>query len=614
MRRFRILPSALGQTIKRKAASKSVPILLLLTMFFSVGWPSAAQAQGDIVRKVHPEHPRLIFTQAGWDKLRDATRNDPLRASWLGQLRSVADTQMQRPRTKYRLDNNQLLFKSREALLQLSTFGALYRLTGEKRYAQAAKDELLSVTSFPDWNPSHFLDVGEMTAAVAIGYDWIYDALDSGERKNIESAIVRLGLQPGLKAYDKPDWWVQNPNNWNIVCHGGLTLGALAVAEVAPDIAEKTLEFALRDVPYAMRTWGPDGAWPEGFEYWAYTSQYNVLLIASLQSALDSDFGLLSIPGFSNAGLFPIYETAPSGTTFNFADAQPEARPERAPQMFWLARAFHQPAFGAFELGHVAPANISIWDLLYAGIDPLPSGQQMLASLPLFTVFHGVQDVAVARSSWDDPAAAWLALKGGDNGAGHAHLDLGSFVYEVSGERWAVDPGRDDYSLPGYFGKERFRYFRTSTRGHNTLVVDNQNQLLDAKAKITASGPQGDGDYFFTVDLSQAYNIGRVQRKFELLRGSGLRITDDIEANSAHDIVWNMLTRANVDANGATATLSQDGRTVSLRILSPADGHFEILPGAGSPPEAQAGNLKRVTLHLTSAKTAHIVVELGNAN
>jgi hypothetical protein len=583
-------------------------------MLFSASWPAAVRAQGDILHKVRPEHPRLIFTQADWEKMRDAARNDPVKASWLEQLRRVADTQMQRPRTKYRLDNNQLLFKSREALLQVSTFGALYRLTGEKRYAQAARDEMLSVISFPDWNPSHFLDVGEMTAAVAIGYDWIYDALDSGDRKNIEAAIVRLGLQPGLKAYDKPEWWVQNPNNWNIVCHGGLTLGALAVAEVAPEIAEKTIEFALRDVPVAMRTWGPDGAWPEGLEYWAYTSQYNVLLIASLQSALGSDFGLLSIPGFSKAGLFPIYETGPSGTIFNFADAQPEARPERAPQMFWLARAFHQPAFAAFELGHVAPANISIWDLLYVGTEPLPSGQQMLAALPLAMVFHGVQDLGVARSSWEDPAAAWLASKGGDNSAGHSHLDLGSFVYEVLGERWAVDPGRDDYSLPGYFGKERFRYFRTSTRGHNTLVVDNQNQPLDAKAKITAARPQGDGDYFFVVDLSQAYNIGRVQRKFELSRGHSLKITDDIEGTSAHDIQWNLLTRANVDAKGQVAILSQNGRTLSVRILAPANGQFQVLPGAGSPPEAQAENLKRLTLNLASVKTAHIVVELGRAD
>jgi len=35
-----------------------------------------------------------------------------------------------------------------------------------------------------------------------------------------------------------------------------LTLGALAITDVAPDIAEKTVEFALRDVPVAMKHLG----------------------------------------------------------------------------------------------------------------------------------------------------------------------------------------------------------------------------------------------------------------------------------------------------------------------------------------------------------------------
>jgi Heparinase II/III-like protein/Domain of unknown function (DUF4962) len=613
MRRFRVPRSALLEIIPWHRRSRFALILQLLALLFAVSLPSAGRAQGDILKKIRSEHPRLVLTQADWEKLRAAIKNDPLKSSWYEQLRRAGETQMQRPRTRYRLDNNQLLFKSREALLQLSTFGALYRLTGEKRYAQAAREELLAVTSYPDWNPAHFLDTGEMTAAVAIGYDWTYDALDAAERKTIEAAILRLGLQPGLKAYDKPEWWVQNPNNWNIVCHGGLALGALAVAEIAPDIAEKTIEFALRDVPFAMRTWGPDGAWPEGLEYWAYTSQYNVLLIASLQSALGSDFGLLSIPGFSQAGFFPIFDTGPSGTTFNFADAQPEARPERAPQMFWLSRSFHQPAFATFELAHITPTNVSIWDLLYVGIEPLPSGKETKEPLPLLAVFHGVQDVGVARSSWEDPAAAWVALKGGDNSAGHAHLDLGSFVYEALGQRWVVDPGRDDYSLPGYFGKERWRYFRTSTRGHNTLLVDNQNQPIEAKAKITDSGQENGQDYFFVIDLSQAYNIGRVQRRIELVRGQDLKITDDIEGTSPHDILWNMITPANVDIRGPVATLSQNGRTVSVHVLSPADGRFQVLPGAGPPPEAQSGNLKRLALGLTAVRTAHIVVELQSA-
>jgi hypothetical protein len=33
-----------------------------------------------------------------------------------------------------------------------------------------------------------------------------------------------------------------------------------------------------------------------------------------------------------------------------------------------------------------------------------------------------------------------------------------------------VDLGGDVYSLPGYFGKQRWAYYRTSTVGHNTLI------------------------------------------------------------------------------------------------------------------------------------------------
>jgi Heparinase II/III-like protein/Domain of unknown function (DUF4962) len=585
----------------------ALPFLLLWLIGNS---PAFAQRHQEFVPTIRTEHPRLILTRVDWENLRESIKSDPLKSSWLDQIRRAAETQIQRPRTKYKLGTDGLLFQSREALTQLSTFGALYRLTGEKRYAEVARQELLTVIGFPDWNPPHFLDTAEMTAAVALGYDWIYDALSTTDREAIEAAIVHLGLEPGLRAYDKPAWWVQNPNNWNIVCHGGLVLGALAIAELAPDLAERTLAHALQDVPYAIRTFGPDGAWPEGFSYWAYSTQYSVMLIASLRSALGNDFGLMSIPGLSRAGFFPIYETGPSGLTFNFADAEPEARAESAPQMFWLAQAFHEPDFAAFELSRVTAGNLSIWHLLYMGQN---SGQKPQGSLPLFTTFHGVQDVGVARSSWDDASAAWVALKGGDNKAGHSHLDLGSFVYEVEGERWAVDPGRDSHSLPGYFGKERYQYFRTSTRGHNALIVDGGNQPLDARAAIIESGKDNGGSYFFTVDLSSVYGIGHTKRRIELLSNHNLRITDDIEAKTPRDVLWNMLTNANIDNQGSVAILSQNGKTITVRILSPSDAKFEVLPGAGPPPEAQSPSLKRLSVALAPLKKTHLVLELGNA-
>ena len=54
---------------------------------------------------------------------------------------------------------------------------------------------MLAAARFNDWNPSHFLDVGEMTFALAIGYDWLFDQLDEPSRKEIRTAIVEKGLK-----------------------------------------------------------------------------------------------------------------------------------------------------------------------------------------------------------------------------------------------------------------------------------------------------------------------------------------------------------------------------------------------------------------------------------
>ncbi len=53
-------------------------------------------------------------------------------------------------------------------------------MTGDPQFKDRAEQEMLGVAAFPDWNPPHFLDVGEMTTAMAIGYDWLYDVLPSG--------------------------------------------------------------------------------------------------------------------------------------------------------------------------------------------------------------------------------------------------------------------------------------------------------------------------------------------------------------------------------------------------------------------------------------------------
>ena len=99
-------------------------------------------------------------------------------------------------------------------------------MTGEDKYRLRAEQEMVSVCSFGDWNPSHFLDVGEMTMAVAIGYDWLFDKLSPETRRVVRESILQKGFAPSNdKQYN---WFLKAENNWNQVCNTGLVYGALA--------------------------------------------------------------------------------------------------------------------------------------------------------------------------------------------------------------------------------------------------------------------------------------------------------------------------------------------------------------------------------------------------
>ena len=53
---------------------------------------------------------------------------------------------------------------------------------------------MLSAARFEDWNPTHFLDVAEMTFALAIGYDWLHAQLEDAARNEIAAAIIQKGV------------------------------------------------------------------------------------------------------------------------------------------------------------------------------------------------------------------------------------------------------------------------------------------------------------------------------------------------------------------------------------------------------------------------------------
>jgi hypothetical protein len=272
--------------------------------------------------------------------------------------------------------------------------------------------------------------------------------------------------------------------------------------------------------------------------------------------------------------------------------------------MFWLARAFKKPVYAACERRTMGGGPFDLLWYTPEGQGPAESG------LAPSKLFRGV-NVAFLRSAWDNPNALWVGFKGGDNQANHSHLDLGTFVLDALGERWALDLGPDDYNLPGYFGGKRWTYYRLRTEGHNTLVVNGENQAPKAKAPVVAFSSTRQ-EASAVADLSQGYLMcGRVLRGMAMIAPGQIVIQDEVSAGEPVGVVWQMHTRAEVKPEKNRAVLSLKGKRLGAEILEPAGAVFEVAGANPPPPEAQQPDVRKLVVRLPEkVKEVRLVVRL----
>jgi len=590
---------------------------LWLTSLLAFALGVAVWAPQDWVAKVRKEHPRLLATTADFERLRQLVQTDEQAREFYQRLKSQADRICQELPSRYEIpDGLRLLATSRRVLLRVYTLALLYRLDGDRRYLERAWRELEAAANFPDWNPRHFLDTAEMAHAFAIGYDWLFSDWTDEQRRILREAMVAKGLQPALSVYREKRWWSTARHNWNQVCNGGIGMAALALLDELPDLCGEILNHALQSLQIPMREFAPDGAWGEGPGYWNYATSYNCVFLAALETAVGTDLGLSQMDGFAETGLFPIYITGPTGRTFNFADGGDGTL--RAPQMFWLARKFNRPVYAWYARSTASPHPLDLLWFDKQGNDAQAEG------LPLDKYFRRVE-VVTMRTAWNDRNALFVGFKAGDNKFNHSHLDIGTFVLDAMGHRWALDLGADNYNLPGYFGAQRWTYYRLRAEGHNTLVI-NPSQEPDqdprAEAKIVRFVSQPDRA-FAIADLTSAYakhGAEKVMRGILLDRQRReVIVQDEVTLKQAGDVWWFMHTPAQVQLSedGKTATLTQGTATLQAVLLSPKDARFAVmdakpLPTSPNPLGQNPNNgIRKLAVHLSQTASMQLIVLLS---
>ena len=556
--------------------------------------------------------PRLVLNSELVKMLQSKIKSDPVVRNMYKAIQLNAASIREKPFLERELEGRRLLGVSREMLYRINMLGIVYLVEKDPVILKRINDEVVAVCNFSDWNPSHYLDVAEMAMAVAFALDWTAGKLPASTIELAQNALIEKGIKPSWPDDGKIPGWAHGTNNWNQVCNGGMIAASIAIAEKDPDLAARTIKRALDGLPEALAEYMPDGVYPEGSTYWDYGTSFSVTTAAMLESAFGTDFGHLDYPGFKESAVFRVLCNAPSGWYYNFADCGDRRGMQGDVTLAWFAsktgnrvffekERFLRPAEEMGKLSRLAGAAL-VWIAQYQ-----EKGEE---KVPAAWRGDGANPIVIFTGGEDDPRKYYFGGKGGRGTVNHGNMDAGSFIFELDGVRWSVDPGNQDYNALEKTGFDLWANCQTCQRwtlltknnfGHSTLTVNNQLHITDGLATIVdfKDGPAPEA----TIDLSPAFRgqLKSAQRKFVKEGGNSLVIEDKIELSDETSLItWQMLTTASVDIVDGGAVLRQEGRMLKLENLSHPDIMVSVVSLYPAPLklDRQIVNLKRIEIRI----------------
>ena len=559
-------------------------------------------------KNLRKSSPKLILTHALESNLKRKLKEDEILKRYYQYLVKESDSIMVKPVLTRKLEGFRMLAVSEEMVNRAGILGMVYRINKDPEILKRLNEEIVSVCHFEDWNPQHFLDVAEMSFAVALAIDWTGEWLPASTVELAKESLIEKGLKPSYKERDGHGmWWITSHNNWNAVCHGGMIAAALMTFDKNPELATKTVQRALENLPNSLLEYVPDGVYPEGPSYWWYGTSYTVLASSMLSAAVGQDFGIYESKGFKQGPDFYLQSVAPSGEYFNFCDSDGRLSGSGAVLLSWFAAKTGDEKYfmkkfleNPEELGRFAGPGM-VWLSEY----------EMQKHTPLATQWFGKgrNPVAFFRNE-DNKNQYYLAAKGGTASVTHGNMDAGTFVFELDGVRWVTDPGNQNYYALNKIGFdlagecqdcERWTLLTKSNKGHSTITINDQRHNAYGYAPLT-SFENGDKPSA-AFDMTEIFKgkVNSACRTFIKDSDHSAIIEDHIAINdSTKDIVWGLMTVADVKMTDKGAILKQDGKQLHLEILSPDDLHVSVISLDPPPLEIDKtiGNLKRIEIRI----------------
>ena len=550
-------------------------------------------------------HPRVVATQADFERIRNTTDNT--HAQWKATVLLRADNictnfTATNSKSEYYIGDSENFQTVVNRLKEYGTvLGMAYQLTGDKKYSEKLYEASVvagNLSGITDGTMSN-LTVSYLVEGLSLCYDWCYEAYTDAQRSTIADIAVNKCLMFAMDEYYNKErgshTWSTTYTNHNSIPNANFITASVAFADYAPVVCETVLSYASERLKNYLAGLAPDGGWWEGEMYTNLVFAHIAKASATLMLNFGEDNIIADTPFVERTADFHIAVKGPQGT-YNFAELQNPSK-YCMPEMLWLANAYNRKDVRSWALDNInfASAKNCALGLLWAH-DLSDVEEHTFTN----AYIRGIEHITLGNGY--DADSSWLSVLGGVNMGSHKHLDLGSFIYDYNGVRWATELGLNNY-YKGYHcetSKEKI-YYRSRSEGHNTLVInpsseDGGQRMNDkngiSKGEIISYSLRSDRPYA-VYDLSTAYSdkANSVKRGFRLLDGNiGFIVRDEFETTSdasetfPDEVYWFMHTDAQIEISqdSKKAVLTQDGKSVEVTVM---EDNLEITAVNSMTPE-----------------------------
>ena len=163
-------------------------------------------------------------------------------------------------------------------------------------------------------------DSGRKMASI---YDWLYPALDEGQRDRIRGALLEKVILPVRGNYQYRWWASAYRCNWCGVCNTGIGLSGLTLLTENPELTDVIAE-AYNRIGKMYDQFGIDGDWQEGGDYWTYGLTTTIHFADALKRLTKGKYNLFQNERIKNNPVsFPLFISVPHERGYiNFCDSR----------------------------------------------------------------------------------------------------------------------------------------------------------------------------------------------------------------------------------------------------------------------------------------------------